>query len=363
MPASPEVETRDGPTPASGANKDAALSELENSIQESLRKLYESSTEDDLKSSSTLISGALTLALAYTNKANVALLTSKGGADAAHSNNTLSSASTTYTIHARILVISVSDSSPDQYISTMNAIFAAAYARVVIDVLALRGDNKSSFGGRKSSPKPLETEQNGESAAADVLPSSSGAGGRTTFLQQAADLTGGTYLSVPTETDVAGLLTYLLFGFSDADARPAMVAPTQSTVDFRAACFCHRQVIATGFVCSICLSIFCSPPMSSKSSFPPNNEGPVTSAPSAGPGVGMRAGTPGGTTLVENSPGSTVECLTCGSRLILGFYGDRPAVVPRRKRKRKRTAAAAAAINGGSGREDSCSIAGTPRPG
>ena len=48
-----------------------------------------------------------------------------------------------------------------------------------------------------------------------------------------------------------------------------------------------------GFVCSICLSIFCEPP-----------EGAL--------------------------------CLTCGTHLRLGNYGARPAVVPRKKRKKDR---------------------------
>ncbi|KAE8243709.1 hypothetical protein A4X13_0g6980, partial [Tilletia indica] len=33
--------------------------------------------------------------------------------------------------------------------------------------------------------------------------------------------------------------------------------PTLDSVDFRAACFCHRKVVDVGFVCSVCLSIFC----------------------------------------------------------------------------------------------------------
>lgn len=28
-------------------------------------------------------------------------------------------------------------------------------------------------------------------------------------------------------------------------------------VDYRASCFCHKRVIDTGFICSVCLSIFC----------------------------------------------------------------------------------------------------------
>jgi hypothetical protein len=37
-----------------------------------------------------------------------------------------------------------------------------------------------------------------------------------------------------------------------------LVSIPKSQVDFRAACFCHRQLIDIGFVCSVCLSVFCS---------------------------------------------------------------------------------------------------------
>ena len=37
-----------------------------------------------------------------------------------------------------------------------------------------------------------------------------------------------------------------------------LVSIPKSHVDFRAACFCHRQLIDIGFVCSVCLSVFCS---------------------------------------------------------------------------------------------------------
>ena len=67
---------------------------------------------------------------------------------------------------------------------------------------------------------------------------------------------------------------------------------TQSAVDFRAACFCHRKVVDVGYVCSICLSIFCEPP-----------EGAI--------------------------------CFTCGTKLRLQDYGKKP-VVTVRKKKRKR---------------------------
>lgn len=59
-----------------------------------------------------------------------------------------------------------------------------------------------------------------------------------------------------------------------------------------------------GFVCSICLSIFCEPP-----------EG--------------------------------ANCLTCGSQLEIGDYGAKPIVVARKK-KRKKGAKGVSSTNGGS---------------
>lgn len=72
---------------------------------------------------------------------------------------------------------------------------------------------------------------------------------------------------------------------SNASVADLLVTPSADSVDFRAACFCHRNVIDTGFVCSICLSIFCEVPE-------------------------------GG------------ECLTCGTKLALGNYGRRIPVLP-----------------------------------
>jgi transcription initiation factor TFIIH subunit 3 len=78
----------------------------------------------------------------------------------------------------------------------------------------------------------------------------------------------------------------------DQRSRKHLVLPTRVDVDFRAACFCHRRVVDVGFVCSICLSIFCEPP--------------------------------------ENG-----DCLTCGTHLEMGDYGAKPAVVARKKKKKK----------------------------
>lgn len=36
--------------------------------------------------------------------------------------------------------------------------------------------------------------------------------------------------------------------------REKLVLPPPVKVDYRAACFCHRELIDIGFVCSVCLS-------------------------------------------------------------------------------------------------------------
>ena len=295
----------------SSANKYPQFAQIENSLLTALRALINDTTDSDLSSTTTQISGALTLALAHINKTALSFTASSTGANAATNTGTAMTAGTavgpnpvssTSTsggglagLHARILILSVSDSAPAQYIPTMNAVFAAAHARIAIDTLALRGS--------------------------------------ATFLEQASFITRGTFIRA---AEPRGLLQYLMFGFgsgtapsnpaggADSGKGPAgsktaagqgttttgggggagtgggkhaktgklglgasvaelLVTPSADAVDFRAACFCHRNVVDTGFVCSICLSIFCEVP-------------------------------DGG------------ECLTCGTALALGNYGKRPVV-------------------------------------
>ncbi len=76
------------------------------------------------------------------------------------------------------------------------------------------------------------------------------------MLQQASNLTNGLYFKVP---QITGLLHYLLWIFlPNENLRKMLVLIPKTQVDFRAACFCHRQLIDIGFVCSVCLSVFCS---------------------------------------------------------------------------------------------------------
>ncbi|KAL6914487.1 hypothetical protein ACHAPO_005687 [Fusarium lateritium] len=267
--ASGDVEMNDASQTQTSANKFPQFAQIEAAVLSAIRKLMDQTKETDLSATTTQISGALTLALCHINKAAQALCSPTANLEDSHKG---SSNTSPPTVHGRILVISVSDSEPSQYIPTMNAVFAAAHTQVVIDTLSLTGE--------------------------------------PTFLEQACYNTGGTYLAA---THPQGLLNYLMFGLiADTEAREALITPIHDTVDFRAACFCHGRVVDTGFVCSICLSIFCETP--------------------------------------ENS-----ECFTCGTKLSLGNYGSKPAVVPRKKKKKRKV------VNGGS-REETGSATGTPRP-
>ena len=78
----------------------------------------------------------------------------------------------------------------------------------------------------------------------------------SSLLQQASNLTNGIYFKIP---QINGLLHYLLWVFlPNENLRKMLVLIPKTQVDFRAACFCHRQLIDIGFVCSVCLSVFCS---------------------------------------------------------------------------------------------------------
>jgi len=207
------------------ANKYRPFALIEQSLLASLRKLINTTTEDDISTSTTTqIAGALTLALSYINKATMSYSGGNTESKPTHNNeNTELSVG----LQSRILVISVSGDLAHQYIPIMNTTFAAQRLRIPIDILKLAGD--------------------------------------TVFLQQASDATKGIYMQLRSPQ---GLLQYLMMAFlPDQSSRKYLVAPTQEVVDFRAACFCHKRVVDIGFVCSICLSSKCFIPNSHLASY------------------------------------------------------------------------------------------------
>jgi len=113
-----------------------------------------------------------------------------------------------------MLVISGSSDSALQYMTFMNVFFSAQKENVIIDCCMMDADSG--------------------------------------LLQQGCDITGGQYLHIP---NVTGLLEYLLWVFLPSPfCRTKLVLPTPAKVDYRAACFCHRQLVDIGYVCSVCLS-------------------------------------------------------------------------------------------------------------
>lgn len=161
------------------------------------RKLQKGSQRVVGSSVSSLLSGSLSLALCYIQKVF------RSG-----------------TIHPqpRILCLQASPDGPEQYVAVMNAIFSAQRSMVPIDSCVVGVQHSA-------------------------------------FLQQASYITGGIYLKPP---QLDGLFQYFAAVFAtDLQSRNFLQLPKPAGVDFRASCFCHKKTIDMGYVCSICLSIFC----------------------------------------------------------------------------------------------------------
>uniref|UniRef100_A0A3P8UGU8 General transcription factor IIH subunit 3 n=1 Tax=Amphiprion percula TaxID=161767 RepID=A0A3P8UGU8_AMPPE len=216
---------------SSGDGKYELLSVANSLIAEEIRNVM-SKTEVRGNSTDTLLAGTLAKALCYVNRVSKDLEVGQE-------------------IKSRILVIKAAEDCALQYMNFMNVIFAAQKQNIPID--------------------------------ACVLDSDSG------LLQQACDITGGLYLKIPQKVALAQYLlvsvycslarlrilfvsftcknseSLLMILFSeqwvflpDSEQRSQLVLPPPAHVDYRAACFCHRNLIEIGYVCSVCLSIFCN---------------------------------------------------------------------------------------------------------
>jgi transcription initiation factor TFIIH subunit 3 len=207
-----------GPQIAENPNKYRAFALVESAILKNFTKLLEETEEKHLAATpTTLIGGAISLALTYISKSTMLHAPTAASAESM-SLAALADAENSHIdripLTSRILIVSVSGDLANQYIPVMNSIFAAQRKKIPIDILKLAGD--------------------------------------TVLLQQASDATGGVYMK-PERPE--GLLQYLMMAFlPDGTARNSLVIPSAGGVDFRAACFCHRQVVDIGFVCSVCLS-------------------------------------------------------------------------------------------------------------
>lgn len=194
-----EMQTHD--STVGGGRKTHHLARISKVIKGRVLQSIEQVSRQYENSGTSLVSAAMSLALCQVNRV---VKSSKG----------------VYDYNSRLCVFSVTPDAPAQYVSMMNTIFAAQKMNVIIDVCRV-----------------VE--------------------GESPFLQQAAYITKGIYLKF---SNPEKLLLSLFFDFlPDNSHRLALKQPQRKCIDFRAACFCHKQVVDIGYVCSVCLSIFCKP--------------------------------------------------------------------------------------------------------
>ncbi|KAL5826975.1 hypothetical protein ACOSQ4_018772 [Xanthoceras sorbifolium] len=122
-------------------------------------------------------------------------------------------------LHFFLLTSKLKDCLLYRYVAIMNAIFSAQRSMVPIDSCYIGAQNSA-------------------------------------FLQQASYITSGVHHK-PQQLD--GLFQYLLTIFAtDLHSRNFLQLPKPVGVDFRASCFCHKSTIDMSYICSVCLSIFCT---------------------------------------------------------------------------------------------------------
>lgn len=224
------------PTSASNDGQNDALSCMNNTVRQLALSLVTSCSST---STQIVLAGAIIKALCYYLRRCRELQPSTRHLDDSLE-MTMEISEGSEKISSRILIIKASDDNPSQYLALMNSVFTAQKLHVPIDTCVLSLPQQSDNLSGRCGPSSL---------------------GHSSLLQQAADLTGGIYLQVPR---VSGLLQYLLSVFlPSSKMRTSLLLPDSRSsglsfgVDFRAACFCHKRLIDIGYVCSVCLSVFC----------------------------------------------------------------------------------------------------------
>lgn len=124
---------------------------------------------------------------------------------------------------ARVVILTPARDHPffltSQYMNFMNAFFTAQKMDVIVDVATIATPEEDS---------------------------------RDSILRQACDITGGSYLSIPNHKATLQYLIWVIL--PDVETRKNLVLPQKIPVGSKAACFCHRNILDIGYVCSVCLS-------------------------------------------------------------------------------------------------------------
>lgn len=169
--------------------------ELNGIISSKLKEIVDQAYNKDQQQSVSKLSGAFSQALCYIHKKSLG----------------------EQRLNSRILILKTSEDVSAQYMSIMNCIFASQKNDITVDACSLF--TKSGF------------------------------------MQQASDITGGTYHFVENTNALLELMLWIYL--PDQNMRHKLQLPSNVEIDYRAACFCHKKLVEIGFVCSVCLSIYC----------------------------------------------------------------------------------------------------------
>ncbi|XP_050422202.1 general transcription factor IIH subunit 3 [Adelges cooleyi] len=181
-----------------GGSQYELFSHIDRSIKFNIMKFLRDAAEEPHMSRDTVFGASCAKSLCYINRLQNNLLPGE-------------------IMNSRILIISGCDNEGDKYIRCMNTFFTAQKQNVAIDACSLTHD--------------------------------------VTLLKQACYITEGSYFRMP---KLEGLLLYLQWIFlTEPSSRKKLVIPLAPQLDFRPFCFCHGNLTAIGFVCSLCLTIYC----------------------------------------------------------------------------------------------------------
>ena len=119
----------------------------------------------------------------------------------------------------RFLILKVSPTLSSEYLPLMNCLFACQKQKFIVDILSLCFD--------------------------------------ITALQQMASLSNGLFFKC---NDNSKILQYLLcyFLMMPSYRQSNLMLPKSTLLDYKASCFCHKKLVDIGWVCSVCLSVFCA---------------------------------------------------------------------------------------------------------
>lgn len=193
---------------------------VDEAVLQELNQCFEDVMESPHNTHHLTLTGAVSMALTYTNRVltvDQAITTTTASAISSTTKTTETATGWGSTsLRLRILVVTANNDDNIRYIPIMNLIFAAQRMKVPIDVVQLGSTD---------------------------LP----------YLQQASDATLGVYLRLQ---DPQGLIQVLSTAyFVEPSIRPYIVLPTNTNVNYRALCFITGKLVDLGYVCSVCLCI------------------------------------------------------------------------------------------------------------